>query len=115
MLQLYGRKIYLYQIHFAVFAVGLKVEYVYSVPLIQSPTRNAVTKLKFVRFVLVKANRINFAARIVQVSADVVISVKVVIFLVRPGEYTVTVVIPVCLVFAALISLCLYGYPYEIP
>ena len=31
-LQLYRRKIYLYKVHFAVFAIGLKIEYIYSVP-----------------------------------------------------------------------------------
>lgn len=113
-LQLYRRKIYLYKVHFAVFAVRLEIEYVYSVPGLQSPASNAVAELKLIRFVLVKANRINFAARIVQVSADIVISVKVVIFLVRLGEYSIAVVIPVLLVFAALITLCLYDYPYEI-
>ena len=74
-LQLYRRKIYLYKVHFAVFAVRLKIEYVYSVPSLQSPACNAVTELKLVRLVLVKANRINFAARIVQVSADVIVDI----------------------------------------
>jgi len=115
-LQLYRRKIYLYQIHFAVFAVGLKIEYIYSIPGLQPPARNAVTELKLVRLVLVKANRINFATRIVQVSTDVVVGVQVVVFLVRPGEYSVAVVIPVCLVrIAAPIFLRFDDYPYEIP
>lgn len=75
MLQLYRRKIDLYQIHFSVFAVGLEIEYVYSVPLIQPPACNAVAELKLVRLVLVKADRIDFAARIVQVSTDVIVGV----------------------------------------
>ena len=75
MLQLYGRKIYLYQIHFAVFAVGLEIEYIYSVPSLQPPTCNAVAELKLVRLVFVKANCINFAVLIVQVSADIIVGV----------------------------------------
>ena len=75
MLQLYRRKIDLYQIHFSVFAVGLKIEYVYSVPGLQSPASNAVAELKLVRLVLVKANCINFAVLIVQVSADVIVDI----------------------------------------
>ena len=74
-LQLYRRKIDLYQIHFSVFAVGLKIEYVYSVPGLQSPASNAIAELKLVRLVLIKADRINFAARIVQISADVIVGV----------------------------------------
>ena len=74
-LQLYRRKIYLYKVHFAVFAIGLKIEYIYSVPGLQSPACNAVAELKLVRLVLIKADRIDFAARIVQVSADVIVGV----------------------------------------
>ena len=75
MFQLYRRKIYLYQIHFAVFAIRLEIEYIYSISSLQPPTCNAVAKLKLIRLILVKANRINFTARIVQVSADVIVGV----------------------------------------
>lgn len=75
MLQLYRRKIDLYQIHFAVFAVRLEIEYVYSVPGLQPPASNAVAELKLIRLVLVKADSIDFAARIVQISADVIVCV----------------------------------------
>ena len=115
MSKLYLRKVYFHQIHFAVFAVRLEIKHVYAVAELKPSPGNAITKLKLVRLVLVKANCINFAVRIIQVSADVIVDIYVVIFLVRPCEYSVAVVIPICLVFTALISLCLDDYLYEIP